>query len=118
MKRTIWVTLLALLCVNLSLLKAQDKSVEDLQKEAQALNSIRSEENVNKKIKELGEDKKHARKLVQAALLLLLVLMPLLLLLRQLMITPHDPMLPPLPPLLFSYPVSSGQRPFESSSAQ
>jgi tetratricopeptide (TPR) repeat protein len=71
MKRTIWVTLLALLCVNLSLLKAQDKSVEDLQKEAQALNSIRSEENVNKKIKELGEDKKHARKLVQAAALLL-----------------------------------------------
>lgn len=35
------------------------------------LNSIRSEENVNKKIKELSEDKKHARKLVQAAVLLL-----------------------------------------------
>jgi tetratricopeptide (TPR) repeat protein len=60
-----------LVCFLVSLGYAQEKSQEDLQKEALALNSIRSEESMTKKIKELGEDKKHARKLVQAAAALL-----------------------------------------------
>ncbi len=50
-----------------SLCHAQDKGVEDLKKEAQALNNFRSEEAISKKIKELEEDRKHLRALVRAA---------------------------------------------------
>jgi tetratricopeptide (TPR) repeat protein len=46
---------------------AQDKSKEDLQKEALALNTIRSEDAIKKKIADLAEDKKYARQLVKAA---------------------------------------------------
>lgn len=56
-----------LLTWGLVAVSAQDKSVEDLQKEALALNSVRSEEAIKNKIKDLGEDKKHAKKLVKAA---------------------------------------------------
>lgn len=71
MKRNIWRLFLAMLLATTGMTRAQDKSVEDLQKEVQALNAIRSEDSINKKIKELGEDKKYARKLVQAAAALL-----------------------------------------------
>ena len=56
--------LLALTCLTT---RAQDKNQEDLLKEVQALNNIRSEEAIQKKLKELGEDKKMARKLVHTA---------------------------------------------------
>ena len=49
----------------------KDKSVEELRKEVLALNTARSEESISKKIKELSENKKHVRRLVQAALPLL-----------------------------------------------
>jgi tetratricopeptide (TPR) repeat protein len=49
----------------------KDKTVEELRKEALALNTVRSEESISKKIKELSENKPQARRLVQAALPLL-----------------------------------------------
>lgn len=62
------ITLIGLVCGPVS---AQDKSLEELQKEVLALNNIRSEEAILKKLKELTEDKKHARKLLHAAVTLL-----------------------------------------------
>lgn len=69
MRPTILTRLLTLAIVGIALLQAnaQDKSKEDLQKEALALNNVRSEDSITQKIKELSEDKKHAKKLVQAA---------------------------------------------------
>lgn len=63
--------LAALLTLGLVTSQAQEKSVEALQKEALALNSVRSEEAIAKKLKEISDDKKYARQLVQAAALLL-----------------------------------------------
>ncbi|HQR07381.1 MAG TPA: tetratricopeptide repeat protein [Gemmatales bacterium] len=57
----------ALLGILLTSVDAQEKSKEELQKEALALNTVRSEEAIQKKADEIKEDKKHARKLVQAA---------------------------------------------------
>ncbi|MFO0814629.1 MAG: tetratricopeptide repeat protein [Gemmatales bacterium] len=62
-----WLGALIAVFVVLSAGYAQEKSTEDLQKEALALNSIRSEDAIKKKLQELQEDKKHARKLVKAA---------------------------------------------------
>lgn len=63
--RRLWsLTIFGLLLTSID---AQEKSKEELQKEALTLNSVRSEEAVQKKADELKEDKKHARKLVQAA---------------------------------------------------
>src|SRR4029079_1479882 len=50
---------------------AKEKSVEDLKKDALALNNIRSEEAVSRKIKDLSADKTQAKRLIQAALPLL-----------------------------------------------
>jgi tetratricopeptide (TPR) repeat protein len=44
-----------------------DKDNEALQKEALALNNVRSKEAVRKKLTDLGEDRKHQKRLVQAA---------------------------------------------------
>ncbi|MFT3880253.1 MAG: tetratricopeptide repeat protein [Gemmatales bacterium] len=73
MRPTIFKGLLALAVLGTALMQApaQDKSKEDLQKEALALNTIRSEDAITKKIKDLSEDKKYARQLVQAAATLL-----------------------------------------------
>jgi len=69
MRPTILTRFLAVAIVGIAMLQAnaQDKSKEDLQKEALALNTVRSEEAITQKIKELGENKKYAKKLVQAA---------------------------------------------------
>lgn len=44
-----------------------DKNTDALQKEALALNNVRSKEAIRKKLKDLGEDRKHQKQLVQAA---------------------------------------------------
>lgn len=50
---------------------AQDKSSDDMQKEIQTLNTLRSEESINKKLKEIADDKKYAKSLVKAGTALL-----------------------------------------------
>lgn len=69
MRPTIFKGMLALTILGITFMQApaQEKSKEELQKEALALNSVRSEEAIQKKADELKENKKHARKLIQAA---------------------------------------------------
>lgn len=65
------IALLSLLGICRMPLIAQDKSADDMQKELQALNTLRSEESINKKLKEIAEDKKYAKALVKAGAALL-----------------------------------------------
>lgn len=66
-----WVLIAVIFVAGNVTLSAQDKANDDIQKDVLALNSLRSEDAIGKKLKEIGDDKKYARKLVHAAAALL-----------------------------------------------